>query len=373
MSDFFDAYFEKKIDETIQTELYPLFKIPGDKDIIRKWMAKLFDKCVKDSNNIQVLVALCKLIIERNPDDFSFNDASQVFEQKVIEEFEVKVGELGKNVTKTFEIAYFDEFLETGLISKKGTINIWDSALKLTNGKFNVVPSFMKIMESSINYVRNVNEDTMIEKLKIIRENLKPFLYKKELSEYRSKIRWVLKYIGELQSVSYPKFELNTESYEEIDKSFVEMVDTTINDDAFYGLNFKMLNPKVDAKFYFDHAVQNMHAAKTFGPLLTYILPNNDEASQQFKTEISELCETRFVRQHSKATRAEYSDEEILSTNHFICELLVKRYITDQKGEKFLKVIKNQKDDVLVSSSCTALMILAMTAYKLPDFNKKYT
>lgn len=364
-----DDYFESELQKAIETgDISVDFKVPKDENIKRRWTEILFRKSMKNFAVSEKIFEFFKEIIDRSPCKFTILEAQSLLEEKVIEEYRNNIAsQRNHEILENHEIQTFaTKLVKSSLISKAGVINIWFVISQQLTEKWFIVPSLVFFIKKCSEFVRNVNEDEMIGKMNFVIETLKVFLYKAELRSHRNGIRHTLTYLIDLAQNSTPEVGLQQDDeYPGIDKGFKNIVSTLLNKNLTYGSSFQLLSSKKDAKFYFSNAILNMQTAKELGSFTTSIVNQKDALTKTFKSELLLLCEKRFIRQHSIETRNEYSDEEILATNRFICELLFWKCMANKKAETLLLFAKSQTPRTSVSIGCTAMLLSAVISSQM--------
>lgn len=371
-----DAYLEHEFAETTRTgQVSEDFKVPKGELVKKRWVENLFDKGVKKPKNVFLFVLFFKAIVERSPSKFTMDDLHKLLESKVIAEFQKAIDSVESTPESSrFAQDFKTEIFATALVKNymltiSGIINIWYVISKKVADKWYFITGLVLFIKNCSEFVRNASESEMILKLKTIKNILKTYTYDAKISEIRPEMRIVLKYIDELIEDSSPEIPLQTsEEYERIDDRFKEVVYRILNRKTIHGVEFKLRDTKIEAKFYFNHAIISTQTAREFGSNYSSILGSNK--TKIFKSEIISLCERQFIRQQSKITKSEYSIPEVLATNRFICELLAKKQMPAQKGDNFVKFINSQDNSSTLSVNCIAQLLTAKAccdAYELKE------
>lgn len=344
------------------------FLVPSDEKIKKRWIENVFDCCVRKSHNVSrsvdtVFYTTCKEIVARSPCQFSLRDVSQIICENFIKDFQAKVDQMSacsKNTLVDFKIEYLAKMLDTCLVNEAGVIDICDLISKMAVKNWLIMPSFIAVIMIISRFFVNIRDNKFVEKMQNVVEIIKSFLYKKELQEYRGKMRHILRGIEAAIEFSYPKFELHVENISGVEKSFVEIVDKTINERNYYGFELLITNVNANVKFYLYNATRSLQRARDFSCMLRIILHDRNETTERFQKELITLCEEEFMKQHKDSTRKNYSGLVTLSTNHFICELLVKGFFPTNTGHKLINFVKSQNSEA--SKSCVPLLRIALSS-----------
>lgn len=357
-SDFLDFHLDKEFEKSVRTKtVNESFIVVNDPAVKRRWVDKLFEKGIANPDDFLTIKQFFKAILSRGSCGFTMVDVQNIAEEKVLEEFRKKSeARKGKAEGLNHEMrSFLINIVKDSLISKSAAINIWHKFAQQFSENFFIVPNVVNFIQICVFLVKNVNETELITKLKNIKECLLPFLYFKQLIAHRSDIRKVVKYLDRLIKNPKPKIELQQDAaYPGIDERLKELVRRVLNDEQSFGTDFGLNKPKKDANFFMQHALLNPETAKQFCFTFMVIISGNLNKSESFTSAVISICERRFIKQHSELTRNEYSKTEILATNRFICELLVNKFITKQRGDALMKFIRNQKIKSDVSIGCLA-------------------
>ena len=327
--------------------------VPSDEKIKKRWIEQVFDCCVRKSHNVPTSVdtifyTTCKEIVARSPCQFTLRDVSQILSENFIKDFQAKVDQMcanNKNSLVDFEIEYFVKLFDTCLLNEADVIDICDLISKMAFKNWLVMPSFIAVMMITSRYLVNIRVKKYVEKVQNVMEIIRSLLYKNELQAYRQKMRYILREVEAAIEFSYPKFDLHVENINGVETSFVDIVDKTVNQRLYYGFDLLMTNFNANAKFYLDNATRSLQRARDFSRLLRIILHDENETTKRFLKELNTLCEEMFMKQHKDLTRRNYSELVVLSTNHFICELLVKGFFPKKTGHKLKDFLKNQNPE----------------------------
>jgi hypothetical protein len=366
--DYFDYYLKQKFEKSLQIGTIPEeFHIPCDEQVKKRWIKILYTKAVKKQKLTPFCLMFFKEIINSDPSSFALEDLQKLMEERVIKQYQKTILPLEVNLLWNTSTSLFATTLvNSSYISKAGIINIWHATSQQFSEKPFLLSSLLEIVKNCSGRVRNVYESELKVKLQAIEKTMQCSLYKKDFISSRRELRLILKYLKQLLEESTPKIELqNSEELSRIHDGFKVIVNRIQNREMFNGLDFSLtFVPEIDAKFYFDNAIVNQQTARELGSILPCIL-----SSEELKRAILAIAQQRFMRQHSEATRSEYSDEEILVTNCFIAELVCKRYMTKQKALSLVKFIKSQENCSAISTGCAATLSTAMTSSEEPELD----
>jgi hypothetical protein len=201
-------------------------------------------------------------------------------------------------------------------------IDIWHQVSLKAGNNQRILSNLINIIEFFSQGVRSVYGNENAGKIQEISGIIQAHLYDREMSNKRHLTRSVLNYLKKLLN-SQPKIELrDSEEFSKVDGDFKEIVARLMNKQSISGHGFKLNNPKTAAKFYFTQAIINHQTAVELGEKLWLIIPAI-EVSGKFGAEIIALCQRHFIMQHGEATKKNFTKDEILTTNRFICELLL--------------------------------------------------
>ena len=342
-------------DELDRKESLP-FLVPSDEKIKKRWIENVFDCCVRKSHHVPMSVdtvfySLCKEIVARSPCQFSLRDVSQIICENFINDFRAKVDQICAGNKKTlvdFEIEYFAKMLDTCLVHETDIIGVCDFISKMVVKNWLVMPSFIAIMMITSRFHVNIRDKECVEKMQNVMKIIKSFLYKKELQKCRKEARHILRELEAAIEFSYPKFDLHVDNINGVENSFIEIVEKTVNQRAYYGFDLVITNFHANAKFYLENATKSLQRARDFSRMLRIILHDENDTTKRFQIELNTLCEEKFMKQQKDSTKKNYSEVEIFATIHFICELLVKGFFPTKTGQKLLKIVESQASNSYV-------------------------